>query len=63
MGPGDKIEELAGKAKEAIGDKTDNPGLEAEGHQDQAEGKAGEAKDNVTEALRDASRAGKLDGA
>lgn len=63
MGLGDKIQEGVGKAKEALGDKTDKPGLEAEGHQDQAEAKAGEAKDNVSEALRDASNATKFDNA
>lgn len=61
MGLGDKIEDLAGKVKEAVGDKTDKPGLEAEGQQQQAGAKADEAKDNVSEALRDASRANKID--
>ena len=44
MGLGDKIQEGVGKAKEALGDATDKPGLEAEGHQDQAEAKADEAQ-------------------
>ena len=44
MGLGDKIQEGVGKAKEALGDETDKPGLEAEGHQDQAEAKADEAR-------------------
>ena len=39
----------------------DKPGLEAEGHRDQAEGKAGEARDDVSSALRDASNATKFD--
>lgn len=59
MGLGDKIDELAGKAKEALGDKTDKPGLEAEGQQ-QAGANAEQAKDKVSEALSDASRATKL---
>ena len=40
MGMGDDIkhnaEDMKGKAKEAIGDMTDNERLEAEGHMDQA---------------------------
>jgi uncharacterized protein YjbJ (UPF0337 family) len=46
MGATDKIknelEDLKGKAKEALGDAKDDPGLEAEGHADQA--KAGVKK-------------------
>ena len=32
MGLGDKIQEGVGKVKEGLGDATDKPGLEAEGH-------------------------------
>lgn len=60
MGLGDKIDELAGKAKEALGDATDKPGLQAEGRQQQAGANAEQAKDKVSEALSDASRATKL---
>jgi len=48
------LKEAGGKAKEAWGDLTDDPGTEAEGKKDQIEGKVqnewGEAKDNVRDA-------------
>jgi uncharacterized protein YjbJ (UPF0337 family) len=59
----DKAEELAGKAKAAMGDATDNRDLEAEGRTQEA--KAGDnvrdSGDNVTDALRSASGATKFD--
>ena len=64
----DKAEELAGKAKATVGDKTDNPDLEAEGRTQEAEAdvkQAGEnvkdSGDDVTDALRSASDATKFD--
>jgi uncharacterized protein YjbJ (UPF0337 family) len=64
----DKAEELAGKAKAAMGDATDNPDLEAEGRKEESKAdvkQAGEnAKDtggNVADALRSASGATKFD--
>jgi uncharacterized protein YjbJ (UPF0337 family) len=64
----DKAEELAGKAKAAMGDATDNPDLEAEGRTQEAKAdvkQAGEdAKDtgdDVADALRSASGATKFD--
>jgi uncharacterized protein YjbJ (UPF0337 family) len=64
----DKAEELAGKAKATVGDKTDNPDLETEGRMQEAKAdvkQAGEnvkdSGDNVTDALRSASDATKFD--
>jgi uncharacterized protein YjbJ (UPF0337 family) len=64
----DKAEELAGKAKATVGDKTDNPDLEAEGRRQEAQAdvkQAGEnvkdTGDDVTDALRSASDSTKLD--
>jgi len=64
----DKAEELAGKAKATVGDKTDNPDLETEGRMQEGKAdvkQAGEnvkdTGDNVTDALRSASDATKFD--
>jgi uncharacterized protein YjbJ (UPF0337 family) len=72
MGIGDKAknkaEELAGKAKGAMGDATDNPDLEAEGRMQESKAdvkQAGEnvkdSGDDVADALRSASGANKFD--
>jgi uncharacterized protein YjbJ (UPF0337 family) len=45
-----KVDELKGKAKEGIGDATDNEDLEAEGKADQVEGKAKGVKGDVKDA-------------
>ena len=42
-----------GKAEEAVGDATDNPGTGEEGRQDQAEGQMQEAWGKVKDAGRD----------
>jgi uncharacterized protein YjbJ (UPF0337 family) len=56
MGIGDKIkheaEDLGGKAKEAAGDATDNPDLEAEGQMDQAKADVKTMGDDVKDAFR-----------
>jgi len=61
MGLDDKIrheaEEAAGKAKEFVGDKTDNPNLEAEGQADQAKANAKQAGDHVRDAADDVKEA------
>jgi uncharacterized protein YjbJ (UPF0337 family) len=64
----DKAEELAGKAKATVGDKTDNPDLEAEGRTQEARAdvkQAGEnvkdSGDDVADALRSASESTKFD--
>ena len=64
----DKAEELAGKAKAAMGDAPDNPDLDAEGRKQESKAdvkQAGEnvkdSCDDVTDALRSASDATKFD--
>ncbi|MDO5738548.1 MAG: CsbD family protein [Ornithinimicrobium sp.] len=59
MGMGDKIsnaaEEAKGKAKEHIGDATDNASLEAEGHMDQAEANVKQSVEKGKDAFKDAT--------
>ena len=55
MGLDDKManeaEEMKGKAKEAWGDATDDPGMEAEGKVDQAKADLKKAGENVKDAF------------
>ncbi len=55
MGMDDKIEnkaeDLGGKAKEAVGDATDDEDLEAEGKTDQTKSSLKDAKENVKDAF------------
>jgi uncharacterized protein YjbJ (UPF0337 family) len=55
MGMGDDIkhnaEEMKGKAKEAVGDATDNERLQAEGQTDQAKANLKKAGDDVKDAF------------
>ena len=57
MGMGDDIkhgaEEMKGKAKESVGDMTDNERLEAEGKMDQAKANIKQAGDDVKDAFTD----------
>jgi uncharacterized protein YjbJ (UPF0337 family) len=57
MGMGDdmkhNMEDMKGKAKEAVGDVTDNERLEAEGQADQTKAHLKKAGDNVKEAFTD----------
>jgi uncharacterized protein YjbJ (UPF0337 family) len=57
MGMGDDIkhnmEDMKGKAKEAVGDATGNERLEAEGHADQASADLKKAGQNVKDAFTD----------
>lgn len=59
MGIGDKIknaaEEAKGKAKEALGDVTDNRDLQAEGQADQLKADAKQVGENVQDAWKDAT--------
>lgn len=59
MGMGDKIknaaEEAKGKAKEALGDVTDNRDLQAEGQADQLKADAKQVGENVQDAWKDAT--------
>ncbi|MBV1855545.1 CsbD family protein [Catellatospora tritici] len=45
-------QELLGKAKEKIGDATDNHSLQAEGIADQAKAKINQAGDDIRDAIR-----------
>lgn len=47
------MEDMKGKAKEKIGDATDNERLQAEGMADQASAKVKKAGDDVKDALTD----------
>jgi uncharacterized protein YjbJ (UPF0337 family) len=47
-----KIEEVTGKAKEEIGQATDNTDLEAEGRKDQAKGNLKNAGEKVKDAFK-----------
>ncbi|MCP2329094.1 uncharacterized protein YjbJ (UPF0337 family) [Hamadaea flava] len=47
-----KAEELIGKAKEKVGDATDNHSLQAEGLAEQAKAKLGQAGDDIRDTLR-----------
>lgn len=57
MGTGDKIdnkaEEYRGKAKEATGQVTDDPQLEAEGKGDQAKSHVKQGGEKVKDAVKD----------
>jgi uncharacterized protein YjbJ (UPF0337 family) len=59
MGIDDKIkntsEDVAGKAKEAVGDATDNEKLQAEGKADQAGANLKQAGEKVKDAFKDAT--------
>lgn len=54
----DKAEQMKGRAKQKVGDATDNESLENEGHRDEAKGKAKEkfhdVREEGQEKLRDA---------
>ena len=45
-------EDLAGKAKEVIGDKTDNADLKAEGQTDQAKAETKKTGENIKDAFK-----------
>lgn len=57
MGLGDKFknkaQEVSGKAKESLGDATNNEDLQAEGLKDQAAAKAKQAGEAVKDAAKD----------
>ena len=50
---GHKAEELKGKAKQEYGERTDQPGMEAEGRTEQASGSLKQAGDKVKDAFKD----------
>jgi uncharacterized protein YjbJ (UPF0337 family) len=49
---GNKVDELAGKAKEKAGDASDNPDLEAEGQNDQSKANLKQAGEKVKDAFK-----------
>lgn len=55
MGLDDKFNELKGKAKEAVGDLTNNDKLEAEGKADQVKAKAAGAADDAKDSAGNAA--------
>jgi len=55
----DKAQQLIGKAKEELGDKTDNESLENEGRADQLKGKAKEEWHDLREEGQDTLRGAK----
>jgi uncharacterized protein YjbJ (UPF0337 family) len=48
-----EAEQLKGKTKEWVGDKTDNESLQAEGERDQASGGLKQAGEHVKDAAKD----------
>lgn len=53
---GERTDDLKGRAKEALGDLTDNRDLEREGKIDQAKGKVKETAKNVTDKVGDKAK-------
>jgi uncharacterized protein YjbJ (UPF0337 family) len=47
-----KVEELSGKGKEAVGDATDNRDLQAEGRKEQVSGNLKQAGEKVKDAFK-----------
>jgi len=47
-----KLEELGGKGKEALGDATDDRDLQAEGQRDQAKGNLKQAGEKIKDAFK-----------
>ena len=47
-----KLEELSGKGKEALGNATDDPALQAEGRRDQASGNLKQAGEKIKDAFK-----------
>ena len=53
---GERTDDLKGRAKEALGDLTDDRDLEREGKIDQAKGKVKETAKNVTDKVGDKAK-------
>ena len=51
-----KVDELKGRAKQGIGNATNDPGLQGEGLVDEAKGKVKQAYGDVKESVRDADK-------
>ena len=47
-----KIEEVSGKGKQAVGDATDNPDLQAEGKKEESKSSLKQAGENIKDAFK-----------
>jgi uncharacterized protein YjbJ (UPF0337 family) len=47
-----KIEEMSGKGKQAVGDATDNRELQAEGHKEETKSNLKQAGENIKDAFK-----------
>ncbi len=56
-----KVDELKGKAKQSVGDATDDPGLQGEGAWDEAKGKVKQAYGDLKETIKDSDKAAGTD--
>lgn len=56
-----KIDELKGKAKQGIGNATDDPGLQSEGVVDELKGKVKQAFGDVKDAIKGTDKAAGTD--
>ena len=56
-----KIDELKGKAKQGVGNATDDPGLQSEGVLDEAKGKVKQAFGDVKDTIKGADKAAGTD--
>jgi uncharacterized protein YjbJ (UPF0337 family) len=52
-----KVDELKGKAKQGIGNATNDPGMQGEGVVDEVKGKAKQAFGDVKETIKDSDKA------
>jgi uncharacterized protein YjbJ (UPF0337 family) len=52
-----KVDELKGKAKQGVGNATDDPKLQGEGLVDEAKGKVKQAFGDVKETIKDSDKA------
>jgi uncharacterized protein YjbJ (UPF0337 family) len=51
-----KVDEVKGKAKQGIGQATDDPGLQGEGMLDEAKGKVKQAYGDLKDAIKDSDK-------
>lgn len=56
-----KVDELKGKAKQGVGDVTDDPGMKGEGLMDEAKGKIKQAYGDVKDAIKGTDKAAGTD--
>lgn len=56
-----KVDELKGKAKQGVGQATDDPGLQGEGVADEAKGKVKQAFGDVKDTIKGSDKAAGTD--